>query len=98
MIDKYLLVTKKYDRIIKKYNPLLVILCQRYRVPGYQLVDLLQEARIKMFSSLPKANPELPLGPYITRVINNRLRDLYRSSKGRSHSILNEAISLSWDI
>ncbi|WP_343637652.1 sigma-70 family RNA polymerase sigma factor [Fluviicola sp.] len=73
---------KAFDRVYEKYAPSMLGVCMRYSNCRDDAQDILQEAFIKVYENCGKANPELPLGPWIkTITIRTAINLLKRQRK-----------------
>jgi RNA polymerase sigma-70 factor (ECF subfamily) len=73
---------KAFDRVYEKYAPTMLVVCMRYSNCRDDAQEILQEAFIKVYENKGKANPELPLGPWIkTITIRTAINLLKRQRK-----------------
>lgn len=73
---------KAFDRVYEKYAPTMLVVCMRYSNCRDDAQEILQEAFIKVYENSGKANPELPLGPWIkTITIRTAINLLKRQRK-----------------
>jgi RNA polymerase sigma-70 factor, ECF subfamily len=73
---------KAFDRVYEKYAPSMLVTCRRYSSCRDDAQEILQEAFIKVYENRGKANPELPLGPWIkTITIRTAINMLKRQRK-----------------
>lgn len=73
---------KAFDRVYEKYAPSMLGVCMRYSNCRDDAQEILQEAFIKVYENCGKANPQLPLGPWIkTITIRTAINLLKRQRK-----------------
>lgn len=73
---------KAFDRVYEKYAPSMLGVCMRYSNCRDDAQEILQEAFIKVYENSGKANPDLPLGPWIkTITIRTAINILKRQRK-----------------
>lgn len=82
-IEEFIKGNKKaFDRVYEKYAPSMFGICMRYANCRDDAQEILQEAFIKVYENSEKANPELPLGPWIkTITIRTAINLLKRQRK-----------------
>ncbi len=82
-IEEFIKGNKKaFDRVYQKYAPSMFSICMRYANCRDDAQEILQEAFIKVYENSGKANPELPLGPWIkTITIRTAINILKRQRK-----------------
>lgn len=82
-IEEFIKGNKKaFDRVYEKYAPSMFGICMRYANCRDDAQEILQEAFIKVYENCEKANPELPLGPWIkTITIRTAITILKRQRK-----------------
>lgn len=73
---------KAFDGVYEKYAPSMFVICTRYASCRDDAQEILQETFIKIYENSSKANPELPLGPWIkTITIRTAINFLKRQRK-----------------
>lgn len=73
---------KAFDRVYEKYAPTMLVVCMRYSNCRDDAQEILQEAFIRVYENSGKANPDLPLGPWIkTITIRTAINLLKRQRK-----------------
>lgn len=73
---------KAFDRVYEKYASSMLAICRRYTSCRDDAQEILQEAFIKVYENRAKANPGLPLGPWIkTITIRTAINMLKRQRK-----------------
>ncbi|TSJ39037.1 RNA polymerase sigma factor [Fluviicola chungangensis] len=82
-IEEFIKGNKKaFDRVYEKYAPSMFGICMRYSNCRDDAQEILQETFIKVYENSGKANPELPLGPWIkTITIRTAINILKRQRK-----------------
>lgn len=82
-IEEFIKGNKKaFDRVYEKYAPSMFGICMRYANCRDDAQEILQEAFIKIYENSGKADPELPLGPWIkTITIRTAINILKRQRK-----------------
>jgi RNA polymerase sigma factor (sigma-70 family) len=73
---------KAFDWVYQKYAPSMFVICTRYTSCRDDAQEVLQETFIKVYENSGKANPQLPLGPWIkTITIRTAINFLKRQRK-----------------
>ncbi len=72
---------KAFDRVYEKYAPSMLVTCRRYASCRDDAQEILQEAFIKVYENSGKANPELPLGPWIKTITIRTAINLFKRQR-----------------
>ena len=84
-----------FEYLDNKYKPLMHKFINKYRIPGYEKDDLLQELRLTLLNAQKLFKPEkgVKFMTYLHKAFDSKMKHVYRDVQGRKKDIPHNRIS-----
>lgn len=81
------------DEMLRSLEGDIYFWCSRYHIPGYELEDLQQECRFKLWRKIENydAQKGILVRTWANTVIKNHLKDLLRKAMNQKNYVLNHS-------
>lgn len=85
-----------FEKLIKKYKPLVIMISKQYFLKGGDIDDVIQEGMIGLYNAICSFNPEKSISFYsfAKLCINRQLITAVRTFDRKKHQPLNNSVSL----